>query len=130
MAGEALPERAIERLLRHAVPEDELRAMHVLTGMPWRLLPPLFGAWAMTFGRHVVFASGRYDLGSSGGLALVAHEAGHITQWRELGVARFALRYGQGLVRSRFKHGRHPMELPLIERQRAVRRALEGEADA
>lgn len=128
MAGTPLPEQAIQRLITHAVPEDELRAMRVLTGDPWQRIPPLFGALAMTFGGHVLFARGRFDVTSPPGLALIAHESGHIRQWRELGVARFIAQYTIGLIRARFDHSRHPLEQPLNERQRTVRRALEGEA--
>ncbi len=128
MAGTRLPEEVVQRLLTYAVPETELRAMRVVTAEPWQRIPPIFGAWAMTLGHHVLFASGRYDVNSSWGLALIAHESGHIAQWRELGVVRFITQYAWGLIQARFNHARHPLEQPLNERQRSVRRAIEGEA--
>lgn len=127
MPGRALPDAAIERLAAHAIPEGELRSMHVVTGAPGRWLPGVFGAGAMTFGRHVLFRIGRYDPDTPRGLALIAHEAGHITQWRDLGIPRFVVEYARGLFIARFAHERHPLERPLNERQRAVRAALEAE---
>jgi Domain of unknown function (DUF4157) len=127
MPGQPLPDSAIDRLLVHAVPEDELRAMRVVTSVPGRWLPPLFRAGAMTFGRTVLFRAGRYDSESPRGLALIAHEAGHITQWSDLGWVRFLLEYGRGQVMTGFSHARHPLERPLNDRQRVVRAALEAE---
>lgn len=98
--------------------------MCVHTEAPLRLVPPLFRAGAMTFGRHVIFRAGRYDTDSPAGLALIGHEAGHITQWRDLGVPRFLLRYAAGLIESRFSHAKHPLERPLNQRQRELREAL------
>lgn len=126
MPGEPLPDSAIDRLLVHAVPEDELRAMRVVTAAPGRWLPPLFRASAMTFGRTVVFRAGRYDTETPRGLALIAHEAGHITQWNDLGWVRFLLEYARGQVTSGFSHERHPLERPLNERQRVVRASLQA----
>lgn len=130
MPGQPLPEAAITRLLAHGVPEPELRAMHVVTGAPGRWVPPLFRAGAMTFGRTVLFRAGRYDRRSPRGLALIGHEAGHITQWWQLGVPRFLLRYARGLLTSRFRHADHPMERPLNQLQRGLQDALEAEADS
>ena len=127
MPGQLLSEATIERLTRHAVPEDELRAMRVVTGAPGSLLPPLFKASAMTFGRHVLYRSGRYDTDTPRGLALIAHEAGHITQWQDRGVVRFLVEYARGQIVTGFSHSKHPLERPLNERQRAVRAALEAE---
>lgn len=127
MPGESLSQPAIQRLLAHGVPEDELRSMRVVTGAPGRWLPPLFRASAMTFGRHVLFRAGRYNTNTPRGLALIAHEAGHISQWRELGVARFLLEYARGQIATGFSHEKHPLERPLNERQRVVRTALEAE---
>lgn len=101
--------------------------MRIVTGAPARWLPPLFRASAMTFRRHVLFRSGRYDPGSTSGLALIGHEAGHITQWRDLGVLGFLVAYGRGLLSARFTHARHPLERPLNQRQRIVRAALDAE---
>jgi hypothetical protein len=125
-----LPEAVVARLLSVAVPEDELRAMCVHTGAPARWVPALVRTGAMTFGRHVFFRAGRYDTASAPGLALIAHEAGHIAQYRALGAPRFLVEHARGAVRSRFRHDRHPLEAPLNRRQSEVRRALEdGRAD-
>lgn len=101
--------------------------MRVVTGAPGRLVPPLFRADAMTFGRHVLFRAGRYDPVSARGLALIGHEAGHITQWSEFGIPGFLVRYGRGLIAARFVHSRHPLEQPLNELQRDLRLALEAD---
>lgn len=127
MPGRALPDAAIARLTAHGVPETELRAMRVVTGAPGRLIPPLFRAAAMTFGRHVLFQAGRYDPATARGLALIAHEAGHISQWWDLGVPRFLARYAAGLISARLAHARHPLEQPLNARQRELRAALEAD---
>jgi hypothetical protein len=81
----------------------------------------------MTFGDHVVFRAGRYDIGSPRRLALIAHESLHIGQYRELGYVRFAWRYLRGLFSSRFDHDRHPMEAPCVAKQAEVFRALRDE---
>lgn len=127
MPGRPLPEAAIRRLTAHAVPERELRAMQVVTGMPGCWVPPLLRAGAVTLGRTVLFRRGRYDPHSARGLALIGHEAGHITQWWELGVPRFLYRYARGLLTARFAHARHPLEQRLNEQQRELRTALEGD---
>ena len=128
MPGRPLPDAAVARLATHGVPEQELRAMRVVTGVPGRWLPPLFVAASMTFGRQVLFGAARYDPETPRGLALIAHEAGHITQWSDLGAPRFLLRYARGLITARFAHARHPLEQPLNQRQRAIRAALEAES--
>jgi len=102
--------------------------MRVVTGVPGRWLPPLVRAGAMTFGRNVLFRAGRYDPETASGLALIAHESGHITQWRDLGVWRFLVDYARGLVTARFAHARHPMERPLNQWQQELRELLEAEA--
>lgn len=119
-----LPEDTIALIARHGVSERNLREMVVVTGDPWRRLPPLLGAGAMTFGRRVIFRRGRYDLRSGAGLARIAHESMHIGQWRDLGVPRFAVRYARGLLSSRFRHDEHPMERELVEEQRRLRPIL------
>jgi hypothetical protein len=88
------------------------------------------GASATTLGRWVFFKDGRYRPDTPGGLALIAHEAGHVRQWRELGALDFLLRYGRGLLTSRFRHDDHPMEAPLVEAQRRIRGTLEAESPA
>jgi hypothetical protein len=101
--------------------------MRVVTTAPGSWLPPLFRAGAMTFGSTVLFRARRYDTESPRGLALIAHEAGHITQWRDLGWVRFLLEYARGQITTGFSHARHPLERPLNERQQAVRAAIEAE---
>ena len=119
-----LPEDTIALIARHGVSERNLREMLVVTGEPWRRLPPLFRASAMTFGRRVIFKRDRYDLHSGAGLARIAHESMHIGQWREIGVPRFAVRYARGLLSSRFRHDEHPMERELVAEQRRLRPIL------
>jgi hypothetical protein len=127
MPGRPLPEAAINRLVGHGSAEFALLEMRVVTGAPGRWIPPLFKAGAMTFGRTVLFRRGQYAPQTARGLALIGHEAGHITQWRDLGVPRFLVRYSRGLMTARFVHARHPLERPLNELQRDLRAALEAE---
>lgn len=122
--SQPLPEDTIALIARHGVSERNLREMRVLTGEPWRRIPPLFGASAMTFGRRVIFKQDRYDPQSGAGLARIAHESMHIEQWRDLGVPRFVVRYARGLLSSRFRHDEHPMERDLVEEQRRLRPIL------
>ncbi|GMV84700.1 MAG: hypothetical protein AMXMBFR80_05580 [Dehalococcoidia bacterium] len=112
--------------LREFVPEQDLRAARIATGRPWRWLPRLIGMSAITFAPVVVFRAGRYQPNTPKGLALIAHEVLHIGQVRELGRVRFYWRYLLGQLRCGFRHDRHPMEVPCIERQREIRRALEA----
>ncbi len=121
-----LPEKTIAMLARHGVSERNLREMLVVTGNPWRRIPPLFRAGAMTFGRRTIFKQGRYDVGSGRGLALIAHESMHIEQWRDLGVVRFVVRYARGLLSSRFDHDEHPMEREFVAEQRRLRPILDA----
>ncbi|GIW13358.1 MAG: hypothetical protein KatS3mg062_0797 [Tepidiforma sp.] len=79
---------------------------------------------AVTFAPFVIFRDGGYRPASAAGLALIAHEALHITQVREMGRPRFYTRYIIGQLRSGFRHDRHPLEVPCIERQRLIRDAL------
>jgi hypothetical protein len=121
-----LPPDAIERLSRFVARED-LERMLVVRERPWRWLPAGLRTGAVTFGRHVVFREGRFRPDTTRGLALIAHESGHIGQFREMGKPGFFLRYGLGLLRSRFRHDRHPMEAPLVSLQRDIRAQLEKE---
>ena len=112
--------------LSEFVPERDLRNAHMVTGRPWCWLPALIGMGAITFAPVVIFRPGRYHPDTPRGLALIAHEILHMGQVRELGRIRFYWRYLLGQLRCGFRHDRHPMEVPCIERQRAVRRALEA----
>jgi hypothetical protein len=105
---------------------EALRRMRVVTGAPGRWLPVLLRARATTLGHFVFFRAGVYDPSTPRGLALIAHEALHTVQYREMGTPRFLATYLWEAVRVRFDHGRHPMEAGLIERQGEIRRALEG----
>jgi hypothetical protein len=120
-----LPHDAMARLAPY-VPREDLQAMRVVTGVPGRWIPWALRAGATTLGRYVFFREGRFRPDTARGLALIAHEAGHVRQWRQLGVVRFLLRYGRGLVASRFQHARHPMEAPLNEAQARILGLLEA----
>jgi len=119
----ALPEDVIEKL-GNFVPQQELKRVRVMTGVPWEWLPWLLRTGAVTVGDRVFFRKGRYGVDSARGLALIAHEALHTGQYRELGRAGFLLRYLRGLAQCRFKHDAHPMEAELVALQRRVRQAL------
>jgi hypothetical protein len=107
---------------------DVLRRVRVVTGAPGCWLPQLLRASATTLGDTVCFCKGRYDPESPRGLALIAHEALHTVQYREMGRLRFLARYLWEAVKVRFDHDRHPMEAPLVARQREIRQALERQA--
>lgn len=114
----------IERLSEF-VPRQDLELMRVVRGAPFRWWPSVLGMAASTLGHFVCFRSGYFDELSPRGLALIAHEAVHIGQVREMGLPVFLGRYLVWNIRCRFKHDRHPMEIPAIELQRRVRRELE-----
>lgn len=118
-----LPEEAI-RQLAEFVDEPDLRTVRIVAGRPWCWLPALFGMGAVTIAPFVIFRDGRFDPATPKGLALLAHEVGHIRQVREMGRVRFYAAYGWGQVRCGFRHDRHPLEIPCIELQRHVRQAL------
>jgi len=118
------PDPAVVDLLAAWVPRRDLQEMRIVTGRPWRWLPAFLGRTAITFAPFVIFRAGGYRPGTAAGLALIAHEAMHLTQVREMGRPRFYARYLLGQLRSGFRHGRHPLEIPCIELQRQVRAAL------
>ena len=119
-----LPESTVATLAEF-VPEADLRRMRLLTGRPWRWLPVLLGMGAITFAPFVIMRAGRYRTDTAKGLALIAHEAVHIGQVRELRW-RFYPRYLWGQLRCGFQHDRHAMEIPGIQLQRHVRAVLES----
>jgi hypothetical protein len=120
-----LPNAAIDRLSSDVDPAS-LRRMRIVAERPWCWLPVLLRTGATTFAPFVFFRPGRYDTTTPRGLALIAHEAGHVTQASETGLPRFLLRYAIGNLRCGFRHDRHPMEVPMIALQRRVRSALES----
>jgi hypothetical protein len=109
------------------VPERDLRRMRALTSAPWRWLPVPLRMAAVTFGPFAIYRRGQFNETESWGLALIAHEACHIGQARELGIRGFFVRYLAGQFRCRFEHDRHAMEIPAIACQQTVRRELERE---
>lgn len=113
-------------LLAPYVAAEDLRSMRVVRARPWRWLPPLLRAGAVTFDRWVIFGKGQYRPDSVGGLGLIAHEAFHITQRRERGLGLFLFRYALGQVQCGFRHDRHPLEKPAIELQGRVVAGLAG----
>lgn len=115
---------ALVDLLSEWVPRRDLLAVRMVRGGPLGLVPRIIGMSAVTFAPLVIFRPGAYRPGSASGLALVAHEAAHITQVRQLGRPRFYTRYLLGQLRHGFRHDRHPLEVPCIELQRTVRAAL------
>lgn len=118
-----LDEATVARLATF-VPERDLRAIRVVTGWPGCWLPRLLGMSAITFAPLVCFRRGSYNPDTARSLALVAHEAHHLTQSRDIGRALFYLHYLRGQFQCGFRHCTHPMEIPAIEIQRAVFRAL------
>ena len=123
--GSRLPIEAIDRLAPF-VARDSLERMRVLRTPPASWLPAFLGMSATTFAPFVAFRQGRFDAATARGLALIAHEAGHITQAREMGLPLFLIRYAIANVKCGFRHDQHPLEVPMIALQVQVRAALEG----
>jgi len=101
--------------------------MRVVTGPPFCWFPAALRMAATTFGPFVMFRAGSFDTATPAGLALIAHEAHHICQAREMGQLWFFVRYITGNIGCRFQHDRHPLEVPAIEVQRAVYWAMRPE---
>ncbi len=118
-----LAEETVVRL-KDFVPEEDLRRMRVVTAPPWCWLPVILKMSAITFAPFVIFRQGRLRIETPSGLALIAHEAVHIGQVRELRW-KFYPRYLWGQFQCRFQHDKHPMEIPGILVQREARRVLE-----
>lgn len=112
--------------LRGFVPARDLRRMRVVTRWPFCWFPAALGMAAATVGPFVMFRRGSFDTATPNGLSLIAHEAHHICQAREMGQWQFFLRYMLGNVRCRFHHDRHPLEVPAIELQRRAERSLQA----
>lgn len=104
--------------------------MRVLVGAPANWLPGAFRMAATTLGPVVAFRRGAFNPQTPAGLALIAHEAYHITQAREMGQAWFFARYILGQFQCGFRHDRHPLESPAIMLQRQVYAALTSEHSA
>jgi hypothetical protein len=115
---------AVVEILAEWVPREDLRSMRVIRSWPLRWLPALIGMTAVTLAPFVIFRAGGYRPFTAAGLALIAHEACHIRQVREMGRPRFYATYLLGQLRSGFRHDRHPLEIPCIELQRTVRATL------
>lgn len=121
--GGALPDEVVTRLAPF-VDAGALRALRVKTGVPWSWVPGIFRAGATTLGHRVLFRDGAYRTADPRGLALIAHEAVHVRQYREMGWVRFLLRYGVGAVRVGFRHNAHALEQEPLRVQAQVRREL------
>ncbi len=119
-----LPENVVVALAEF-VPEEDLREMRLITWPPLRWFPVLLGMSAITFTPFVLLKNGSYRTDTARGMALIAHEAVHIGQVRELGW-RFYPKYLWGQFKCGFRHDRHTMEIPGIAVQRAARKVLEA----
>ncbi len=105
-----LSEATIQSLLTY-VDEESLRTTRPRTSAPWTWAPRTLRVGAVTLGRDICFRPGAFREADVRGLALIAHECTHVRQYRELGAARFLLRYLWGAIRVRFVHDLHPLEL-------------------
>jgi hypothetical protein len=86
----------LERLAFRHVPRRDRKRARILT-VPW--LPA--GTAGMTLGPLILVRRGHLDRG------LLAHELVHVTQWRELGVARFLFEYLGFYLRGRWRRLGH-----------------------
>lgn len=111
-------------LLAEWLPRRDLEAARIIRSAPWCWFPVLIRMGAITFAPFILFRADRYRPWSAAGLGLIAHEVAHITQVRTMGRPRFYTRYLIGQLQCRFRHDRHPLEIPCIELQRRVRHAL------
>lgn len=126
--GRRTPDRLTAESLEQLAPyldRRSLESFRARTAVPWRWLPRVLRAGAVTLGTNVSFKPGSYDQSTPRGLALIAHECVHVRQYREMGFARFLLAYGAGVVRSRGVHDAHPLELEAEALQKRVREELE-----
>ncbi|MEO6043366.1 MAG: DUF4157 domain-containing protein [Tepidiformaceae bacterium] len=108
------------------VPEQDLRRFRAATTAPGRWIPAMLGVSATTIAPFVCFRQGKFDPSTPRGLALIAHEAHHLCQVREMGWLGFYFRYLIGQFQCGFQHARHPLEIPAIEVQRLTREALDA----
>ncbi|MEO6043318.1 MAG: DUF4157 domain-containing protein [Tepidiformaceae bacterium] len=120
-----LSPETVERLSPF-VPEQDLRRVRAVTSAPGSWLPALFGMSATTVAPFVCFRGGKFDPCTPRGLALIAHEAHHLRQVREMGWLGFYTRYFSGQFRCGFRHASHALEVPAIEVQRLTREALDA----
>ncbi len=109
-AGPTRLTEATIQLLLPFVDEQSLRVARPRVSAPWSWLPRLLRVSAVTLGRDICFRPRAFRESDVGGLALIAHECTHVRQYRELGAARFLLRYLLGAFRVRFVHDLHPLE--------------------
>ena len=121
-----LSPETVERLSPF-VPERDLRRVRAVTSAPGSWLPALFGMSATTVAPFVCFRAGKFDPLTPRGLALIAHEAHHLRQVREMGWFGFYAGYFAGQFRCGFRHASHPLEVPAIEVQRLVALRLNEE---
>lgn len=121
-----LPEDVVQ-LLAPFVAREDLERLRPVTGPPAAWLPAILGASATTFGQFVCFRPGAYNTDTARGLALIAHEGVHVTQFRELGLFRFLARYLRYRLTTRSRGLRHPMEAPCIGVQRRTLAALRSD---
>jgi hypothetical protein len=118
-----LPLDAVETLAPY-VPKATLLRVRVVTGAPGAWLPWLLGFGATTIGHWVFFRPGRFRTDTAQGLALIAHEAGHVMQFAEMGLWQFFGTYLKENLAVGLRRDAHGMEVPLMELQRRVRDGL------
>ena len=106
-------------------PDIDMETLSFHEGLPFYTTG---GPAAITVGRHIYFADGKYDPCSATGVALIAHELFHIKQgaggpgiWF---VRPFYVWYFIRKVLSGWTKGRkHPLEIPAYEQQDRVEAA-------
>jgi hypothetical protein len=84
--------------------EEEFGDVRCHRGALARWLCRRLGAGAVTLGRRVFLSPGgwrRYRQGGASGLALLAHEAVHVLQYRRYGFFGMLARYGRDYLRGR-----------------------------
>lgn len=114
-----------KRFFSRMYPEIDMNAVWYHERSPWYARR---GQSAITIGRHVYFAEGKYDPCSGKGVALIAHELFHVKQGAGgLGIwflRWFYIRYLYHKIASKLASGRkHPLEKPAYDQQDQVEAA-------
>ena len=84
----------VENLLSPFFPNLNLEEVVLIDGSIslGKVIMPLFGASAITFGDKIYFAE-RLDQSNFFNMALIGHELVHVEQYKKRGMVRFLIRY-------------------------------------
>ncbi len=103
--GAGIPHEVIEQL-RPFFPDVDLSSIRMYNGLPWFASETTTRAF--TWRDSIHFSVGDYNPNTVDGIALIAHEVQHVADFRALGAAVFAVRYGAEFA---FKLPRHLFQI-------------------